>query len=99
MKHVMVRYTVNADRADENSRLIEDVFESLRRSAPAGLTYSSYRLEDGVSFVHVASIEDPARNPLRALAAFEAFTSGIQDRCNVPPVTSVLHEVGRYSGA
>jgi hypothetical protein len=99
MRHVMVRYTTRADKADENARLITEVFASLRRSAPPGLTYASYRLEDGVSFVHVASVDDPDNNPLRKLAEFQAFTAGVKDRCEVPPVTSVLQEVGRYSGS
>lgn len=97
MRHVMVRYTTRPDQADENARLIGDVFESLRQTAPAGLTYASYRLEDGVSFVHVASVDDADNHPLRQLAAFQAFTAGVRDRCDVPPVTTVLHEVGRYS--
>lgn len=97
MRHVMVRYTTRADQADENARLIEQVFESLRRTAPAGLTYTSYRLEDGVSFVHVASMENADDNPLRRLDAFNAFTAGIKDRCEIPPSTTVLHEVGSYS--
>lgn len=97
VRHLMVRYTVRADLADENARLITDVFESLRRTAPPGLRYASYRLEDGVSFVHIASVEDPDNNPLLQLAAFKAFTAGARDRCDVPPVTSVLHEVGSYS--
>jgi hypothetical protein len=95
----MVRYTTRADQADENARLITEVFKSLRAAAPAGLTYASYRLEDGVSFVHVASMDDPDNNPLRQLAAFQAFTAGVRDRCDAPPVTTVLNEVGRYSGA
>ena len=98
MKHVMVRYTTRGDRADENARLIAEVFDSLRRSAPPGLSYASYRLDDGVSFVHIASIDDPENNPLRQLAEFNAFTAGVRDRCDAPPVTSVLNEVGRYSG-
>jgi hypothetical protein len=93
----MVRYTTRADRAEENAALIRAVFEALRASAPAGLTYSSYRLDDGVSFVHIASMNDAANNPLQALAEFKAFTAGIKDRCDVPPVTTVLHEVGSYS--
>ena len=97
MKHVMVRYTTRADQADENARLIEQVFESLRRTAPAGLTYTSYRLDDGVSFIHVASLESADDNPLRRLDAFNAFTAGIKERCEVPPSTTVLHEVGSYS--
>jgi hypothetical protein len=97
MRQVMVRYTTRPDQADENARLVSEVFDSLRREAPAGLTYAAYRLEDGVSFVHVASMTDADNNPLRRLAAFQAFTAGVRERCEVPPVTTVLHEVGRYS--
>jgi hypothetical protein len=99
MRHVMVRYTTRPDRAEENARLIEAVFESLRRSAPPGLTYASYRFDDGASFVHVASIANPEQNPLRQLAEFNAFTAGIKERCDAPPVTTVLNQVGHYSGA
>src|SRR5262245_40051815 len=99
MRHVMVRYTTRAEHADENARLIELVFDSLRRTAPPGLTYTSYRLDDGVSFVHLASMESGDDNPLRRLDAFNAFTAGIKERCDVPPSTTVLHEVGSYSGA
>lgn len=97
MRHVMVRYTTRPDRAEENARLIDAVFESLRRSAPPGLTYASYRLDDGASFVHVASIANPDQNPLRQLAEFNTFTAGIKDRCDAPPVTTVLNQVGHYS--
>ena len=94
----MVRYAVRPDQAEENTRLIEGVFDALSRGAPAGLTYASYRLDDGVSFVHVASVEDPANSPLSALDEFKRFTSGVKDRCEVMPVTAVLHQVGRYAG-
>jgi len=97
MRHVMVRYTTKPDQADENARLIETVFEHLKREAPPGLSYTSFRLDDGVSFVHVASMEDGNHNPLTQLAAFKAFTAGIRERCDVQPVTTVLEEVGRYS--
>ena len=96
MKTIMVRYTTRADQAEENARLIREVFESLRQTAPAGINYASYRLEDGVSFVHIASIDDPANNPLQTLPAFKAFTAEVKERCDVAPVTSVLHEVGSY---
>lgn len=97
MRQIMVQYTTRPDQAEENARLIRAVFESLRQTAPAGITYASYRLDDGVTFVHVASIDDPANNPLQSLPAFKAFTAGVKDRCDVAPVTSVLHEVGSYS--
>ena len=97
MRHVMVRYTVRQDQAAENARLIGEVFAELRRTAPPGLAYSAYTLEDGVSFVHVASMLDGANNPLQQLAAFKAFTAGVKERCDVPPVTTTLRAIGGYS--
>lgn len=99
MKQVMVRYTCRADRAEENASLILAVFESLKETAPPGIKYASYRLDDGVNFVHIASMDDAENNPLQAIPAFKAFTAGIKDRCEVPPVTTVLHEVGSYAPA
>ncbi len=97
MRHVMVRYTVRADQAEVNARLIGDVFAALGRAAPPGLTYAAYMLEDGVSFVHVASMIDGANNPLQQLAEFKAFTAGVRERCEVPPLTTTLREIGSYS--
>ena len=56
MKRVMVRYKVKADRATENERYIASVFEQLKREQPPGLRYASFKLGDGVSFVHIASL-------------------------------------------
>jgi hypothetical protein len=97
LKWMMVRYTVKADRADENVGYITRVFEQLQQVQPAGLRYASFRFDDGVSFMHVVGV-DPAleQNPLPSLAAFKEFTEQIQDRCVEPPVTTGLHEVGSY---
>ena len=97
MKRVMVRYRVKADRAGENVDYITKVFEQLEREQPAGLRYASFRLDDGVSFVHIASIETAdGSNPLSSVSAFKAFTEHIKDRCDEPPAAVDLHEVGAY---
>jgi hypothetical protein len=94
----MVRYKVKPDRAAENERYIQAVFAQLERDRPAGLCYASFKLDDGVGFVHIASIEGAADgpNPLTALDTFKAFVAQIKDRCDEPPVTTVLNEVGSY---
>jgi hypothetical protein len=79
MSRVVVRYRVKPDRADENQRLVEAVFEELAATKPAGLHYTTLRLGDG-TFVHIASIEGEG-NPLNYVAAFAAFLEGIGDRC------------------
>jgi hypothetical protein len=97
MKRLIVRYRVKPGRSAENQALIERVFEELHRANPAGLRYASFRLADGISFVHVVSIETTdGDNPLTKSAAFKAFNAGIGERCEEPPVLSEMTEVGSY---
>ena len=98
MKRVLVRYTVKADRSEENENYIRKVFDDLLETRPGGLRYASFKLEDGVSFVHLASIEtDDGSNPLSQSAAFKAFQERIKERCEKPPVAVDLHEIGSYN--
>lgn len=93
----MIRYTVQPDRAEENARYVERVFDALEREHPAGLRYSVARLDDGVSFVHLVDIDDGlAAHPLRVLPEFQEFLAGIHDRCAVQPVTTELRPLGSY---
>jgi hypothetical protein len=93
----MVRYTVKPGRAAENERYVEQVFAELAREAPAGVEYRTFRLEDGVTFVHVYAQEsDDDPGPLPSLPAFRAFRAGLDARCESAPVRTVLHEVGSY---
>lgn len=97
MKRMMVRYKVKPDRVAENERSIASVFEQLNREQPAGLRYASFRLDDGVSFVHIVEVDTPdGSHPLQALSAFNAFTASVRDRCDEPPVSVDLHAVGAY---
>ena len=95
---VVVRYQTKPDRADENQALIERVFEDLDARQPAGFTYKVFRLEDGVSFVHVVIEHEDVAEPdsLNDVPAFRAFTADIADRCEVPPVASGATLVGDY---
>jgi hypothetical protein len=95
MRRVMVRYEVKPGRAAENQELVRAVYDELRRTAPAGLRYATFRLEDGVSFIHLAETED-GRNPLADVEAFARFQAGIADRCVHQPVVTQLHEVGSF---
>jgi hypothetical protein len=93
----VVRYKSKPDRAVENERLIEKVFVELAATGQAGLRYASFRLADGVSFVHVAAIEtDDGTNPLTETQAFAEFLREITDRCDEPPVASNATVVGSY---
>src|SRR5262245_3311493 len=89
MRRVMVRYTGKPDRADGNERLVREVYEELHRTGPEGIRYATFRLADGVTFVHVASVEtDDGTNPLADVAAFGRFQEAVGERCAVAPVVT-----------
>jgi hypothetical protein len=97
MDVTIVRYTTRADRADDNQALVEKVFADLDATRPAGLRYASFRLADGVSFVHVAAVDtDDGTNPLTRTPAFAEFVRDIADRCETAPVASDATLVGSY---
>ncbi|HSO33795.1 MAG TPA: hypothetical protein VLT33_14785 [Labilithrix sp.] len=97
MKRVVVRYKVKADRLAEHEDLIRKVFAELATARPGGLAYHALKLEDGVSFVHVATVSTAdGENPLTALPAFKAFAAGIADRCEERAVNSPATALGAY---
>ena len=96
MKTVMVRYKTSAAHAQANEALVQAVFDELRSLAPGGLRYASYRLPDGVSFVHLATLDSPGENPLTTLASFKAFQAQHKERCVEQPVVTELTLVGSY---
>jgi hypothetical protein len=91
----VIRYRTNPQDADENERLIREVFAELAATRPDGLRYASFRLADGVSFVHVA-VQDGEVSPLSDSAAFAKFQAGIGERCAEGPVASDATVVGSY---
>jgi hypothetical protein len=95
MRQVMVRYRVKPERAAENEQLVRAVYAELARTEPAGLRYATFQLDDGVSFVHLASTED-GHSPLSQVKAFERFQEHIGDRCDEAPVVTELREIGSF---
>lgn len=96
-KTVIVRYRTRPEAADENARLVGNVFAALAEADPGGLRYTTYRLADGVTFVHVAHHEGEA-NPLATLPAFAEFQRDLAQRCAEPPAPSEATVVGSYGG-
>ena len=97
MKRIMVHYKVKPEFVAENERDIKRVFEQLAGERPPGVRYASFKLADGVSFMHIVSLETTAdRSPLSELPAFNAFTAAVEKRCAEHPVVTNLTEVGSY---
>ena len=95
MSATVVRYKTKPEFADENAALVEKVYVELNATQPPGFHYATFRLADGVTFVHVATREGDD-NPLASSAAFAEFQSGIAERCAEPPVASDATVVGSY---
>jgi hypothetical protein len=97
MKRVLVRYKLKPDRVAENEQLVRAVYDELHRTEPAGLRYATFRLEDGVSFVHLVSIEtEDEHSPLVDVQAFKEFSKEVDNRSEEAPVPTELHEIGSY---
>ncbi|MEY9926197.1 hypothetical protein ABH926_000819 [Catenulispora sp. GP43] len=92
----IIRYETKPDQAEENQRLTEAVFEQLNAEKPEGLHYATFRMEDGVSFVHIVSYDDDDADPLRPLTAFKAFQQDAAERMVAPPQRGSATVVGSY---
>jgi hypothetical protein len=96
MKRTLIRYKTKPELADRNAELIAGVFEELKAARPEGVRYLSLRLDDG-TFVHfVETAASDGGSALPKLAAFQAFQSGIRERCIEPPLAGGVTIVGNY---
>lgn len=97
MPTIVVRYKTKPEQAEENQRLVEDVFAELDAVDAVGFAYASFRLADGLSFVHVV-VEEPgeASVNLADLPAFQRFQEGIADRCEEQPLAMGATVVGAH---
>ena len=91
---VVVRYRTTPETAEENQRLVEQVYAELASEQPDGLRYLTLRLADGVSFVHVAWRE--GADVLGTLPAFQEFQRGLGDRLVDGPDAGPATVVGSY---
>lgn len=91
----VIRYRTKLDSADENAKLIEAVFAELAEQELTDIKYEVLRLEDGVTFVHIATL-DSEKNPLQTSRAFGAFQSGLGARLEEGPFPSVATLVGSH---
>jgi hypothetical protein len=97
MRHVMVRYEVKPDRSAENEELVRAVYAELAEARPAGLSYATFALDDGVGFVHIAKVDtEDGHHPLDDIAAFARFQEELGDRVVEPPTFVSLRQVGSY---
>lgn len=92
---MMFRCKVKPDQVELNLKLLRAAFEEFAAERPAGLRYSTYQLDDGVTFIGFVDMGgSPAA--LQKLEAFQRYRSTLEERCEEPPTMTMLHEVGSY---
>jgi len=67
------------------------VYVELAATAPSGLRYSTFRLADGVTFVHVVDGDG-----LAELTAFQEFQRALGDRVVASPTREDATLIGSY---
>jgi hypothetical protein len=94
-KAAVIRYQTKPEAADENQRLIEKVFAELASAAPSGLRYTTVRLADGVTFMHVVLGDGDL---LPGLSAFAEFQRDFGERVTAAPERTEAIVIGSYAG-
>ena len=94
MTRVIVRYKVKPDRVAENEQLVRDVYAELARTQPDGLRYATFKLPDGVCFVHLAVHGQD--NPLQQSRSIRALPGRNPRPLRRAARRHPLEEVGSY---
>lgn len=90
----LIRYTTRPDAAEDNQRLVEDVFAELAEKQPDDVRYLVLRLDDG-GFAHLVA-NDREPSPLFDLPAFAEFQRAFGDRVASGPERGTARVVGAY---
>jgi hypothetical protein len=94
---IVVRYRTKPEATADNEALVRAVYEELAATKPDGFHYMTFKLDDGVSFVHVAVHDEGADNPLGASPAFGRFQADLASRLDEGPIPAPAQVVGSYA--
>jgi hypothetical protein len=80
------------------SAINQKVYDELRKINDPDIHYATFKLDDGQTFVHIASFASEEKKPiLTESAPFKVFQEGLKERCEVPPNPQRLNEVSTYN--
>ena len=93
------RYTVSAEYAAQNQKLISRVVEDLRARQGTVIRYSVFVEDDGKTFLHLLfCANDEAEQVFFRLPSQQAFQAGLAaSHLEVPPTMTTLHLLGATS--
>lgn len=93
MQRAMIRWKIKPEHLDEELVLLAETYSEMQQLRPAGLRYDTYQLDDRMSFIAVAEMEN-GLGVLAQLPAFQRYRGTLDARCEIPPVVTVLDDVG-----
>ena len=78
----LARYRLKADKQDETVTILEEFVKAVKENEPNTLRYVVYRLEDGVSFVHIMYFKDEEAEQLHHGSNYvKKFTELLNPSC------------------
>lgn len=92
---VMTRCKIKPGEVEHVLELLRAVYDELVSVQPDGLRYATFQLDDKVTLVSFVELQD-GPEPLQQLKAFQRYRTSLDQVCDEPPVTTVLHEIGAY---
>lgn len=96
MNRRLISYRTKPEAADKNAKLISAVFAELAAAKPDGVRYLSLRLADD-TFIHIVeTVTEDGSSALTKLGSFQAFQSGVRERCAELPLVRAAEVVGNY---
>lgn len=93
--HVMTRCKIKPDEVEHVLQLLRVVYDELASMQPDGLRYATFQLDDKLTLVSFVELRD-GPEMLQKLTAFQHYRTSLDQACDEPPVTTVLHEIGAY---
>ena len=92
---MLIQCEIKPDQVERNLELLRAAFGELAEVQPEGVRYSTFQLDDKVTFVSFVEMSGgPA--VMHNLPAFQRYRSTLDERCVQPPVITMLHDVGSY---
>jgi hypothetical protein len=91
---VMIRYKLKPDQVEGFLSGLSDVYGEYDSARPDWLRQATFQLDDKVSFVTFTELDDPGR--LAGMPVFQQHRRALDERCDEPPVVTMLHKVGSY---
>ncbi len=93
---VMVQAEIKPQFLAQTEAAAEKMFAQLAQAGPTTVRYAAGKLPDGVTFVALLQLDDPAANPLTELPAYAEFQEGLEKWRAEPAVVQPLTMVGSY---